>query len=104
MVVRNKNTNTCSIFEIKHSSVIVKEQARHLLSEEECNLTENRFGKIVGKYVLYLGEDSSTEYGVKYLNAEKFLKSIPEQIALSLNEKFTEEQNQDESDFGITMM
>ena len=104
MVVRNKNTNTCSIFEIKHSSVIVKEQARHLLSEEECNLTENRFGKIVGKYVLYLGEDSSTEYGVKYLNAEKFLKSIPEQIALSLNEKFTEEQNQDDSDFGITMM
>lgn len=104
MVVRNKHTNTCSIFEIKHSSAIVKEQARHLLSEEECHLTENRFGKIVGKYVLYLGNDSSTEYGVKYLNAEKFLKSIPEQIALSLNEKITEEQQQNDNDFGITMM
>lgn len=104
MVVRNKNTNTCSIFEIKHSNVIVKEQAKHLLSEEECKLTEIRFGKIVGKYVLYLGDDSDMVYGIKYLNAEKFLKSIPEQIALSLNEKIEEIQHQDDNNFDITMM
>ncbi len=104
MVVRNKNTNTCSIYEVKHSSVVVKEQANHLLNEEECNLTEKRFGKIVGKYVIYLGNDSTTDYGIQYLNAERFLKSIPKQIALSMDDGFVEEQSQDGNDFGMTMM
>ena len=84
MVVHNRKTNTCSIFEIKHSGTIVKEQARHLLGEDECSLTERAFGRITGKFVIYLGDDSATDFGVNYLNAEKYLKSISEQIALCM--------------------
>ena len=104
MVVHNRKTNTCSIFEIKHSGTIVKEQARHLLGEDECSLTERAFGRITGKFVIYLGDDSATDFGVNYLNAERYLKSISEQIAICMNEEISEDQIQKEGGFGMTMM
>ena len=77
MLVYDREENCCAAFEIKHSHQAVTEQARHLLDAEKCALTERRFGKLVGKYVLYLGENKS-EGGVSYRNAEEFLKELPD--------------------------
>ncbi len=78
MVVFDKRNNTCALYEIKHSSQYVREQARHLLDEEKLGLTSPRFGKIVGRYVLYFGENLDTEDGIAYRNAEQFLKNLPD--------------------------
>ena len=86
MLVYDREENCCAAFEIKHSRQAVAEQARHLLDAEKCALTERRFGKLVGKYVLYLGDNKRVENGVSYHNAEEFLKMLPTfQLRLEMN-------------------
>lgn len=77
MVVYDREANQCAAFEIKHSRQAVLEQARHLRDAEKCALTERRFGKLVGRYVLYLGQTREIEDGITYRNAEEFLKELP---------------------------
>lgn len=77
MVIRNNKTDTCAIYEIKHSSEIVPEQARHLRNSEMIAAVTPKYGKLVGKYVLYLGEDCDTDDGILYRNAESYLKVLP---------------------------
>ena len=77
MVIRDEKNNSCAVFEIKHSREYVREQARHMMDENKLSLTAPRFGKLVGRYVLYLGEDMDTEDGIAYRSAEKFLKDLP---------------------------
>ncbi len=72
MVKYDKKTHTCRIYEIKHSSEIVKRQTRYLLDDEKCRILESKFGPISGKYVLYRGENT-VGFGVQYLNVEQFL-------------------------------
>ena len=36
---------------------------------------EKRFGKIVGKYVIYRGKSQDVD-GIQYVNAEEYLKSL----------------------------
>ena len=78
MVIRNKETNTCALYEIKHSDKYVIEQAKHLLNPEKISLTTPRFGDLVGRYVLYLGENIDTSEGIAYRNAKEFLKNLPQ--------------------------
>lgn len=75
MVVFNPKKACCELYEIKHSTEIVPEQYRHLLDERKCADTKFRYGDIVGKYVIYRGEDTEVN-GVKYLNVETYLKSL----------------------------
>lgn len=82
MVIYDKRNNTCAVYEIKHSKEYVREQARHLMDVEKLALTTHRFGKLVGRYVLYLGENMDSEDGIAYRNAETFLKNLPD---ISLN-------------------
>lgn len=77
LAIRDQDTNTCALYEIKHSTQCVRQQARHLLNEEVCAKAAWRYGSIVGRYVLYLGEDLDTEDGIAYRNAEQFLKQLP---------------------------
>ena len=72
MVVADPETSTCEIYEIKHSTEAVEEQTRHLRDEEKCRLTEHRYGRITGKYLLYRGKDRLQD-GIQYVNAEKYL-------------------------------
>lgn len=72
MVIYDKHSHTCKIYEIKHSTEISDRQAIHLRNEEKCAIVEHRFGKITGKYVLYRGENTSVD-GIQYLNVEQFL-------------------------------
>ena len=78
MVIRDAKTNTCAVYEIKHSKECVYEQARHLRSEKMLSMTTPRFGTLVGRYVLYLGDELDTEEGIAYRNAEQFLKTLPD--------------------------
>lgn len=78
MVVSDKKENACAIYEIKHSRESVREQARHLMDEEKISLTTSQYGRVVKRYVLYLGNNMDTEDGIAYRNAEEFLKKLPE--------------------------
>ena len=75
MVIYNKNTNTCCIYEIKHSNKIVEQQTRYLRDEELNAITEKKFGKITDKYVIYRGKTQDVD-GIHYLNVEEYLKSL----------------------------
>lgn len=77
MVVYDPDRNCCSCFEIKHSRQMVIEQAKNLINEDLCAMTEHRFGSIESKIVLYRGEDGEDENGIQYRNAERFLQNLP---------------------------
>ena len=75
MVIFDPEKVNCEIFEIKHSSVAVPQQYRHLRDNQKCKDTEFRYGTINGKYVIYRGE-SKIDGEVKYLNVEEYLKGL----------------------------
>ena len=72
MVIYDKTSQNCRIYEIKHSAKANEKQTLHLRDAEKCQIVENRFGPISGKFVLYRGKDTFAE-GVQYLNVENFL-------------------------------
>ena len=77
MVIYDRKKNESKIFEIKHSKKMVWEQMKNLINDEMVALTERRFGKVTGKYVIYQGEPCECENGIRYLNACEFLKGLP---------------------------
>ena len=72
MVIYDKAGQNCRIYEIKHSTETNEKQTLHLRDAEKCQIIENRFGPISGKFVLYRGKDTFAE-DVQYLNVENFL-------------------------------
>ena len=76
MVIYDNQTNTCEIYEIKHSLEAVLFQYRHLINEDKIELTEKRFGKITKKCVLYRGETMQSENDVLYKNVEEYLNEL----------------------------
>ena len=72
MVIYDKASRNCRIYEIKHSTEVNEKQTLHLRDAEKCQIVEKRFGPISGKFVLYRGKDTFAE-GVQYLNVENFL-------------------------------
>ena len=75
MVIFDSDTLSCEIFEIKHNNHVYPDHYVHLTDEKKCADTEHRFGKIKGKYVIYRGEPCEID-GIKYLNAEDYLKTL----------------------------
>ncbi len=75
MVVYDNKTNTCSIFEVKHSDKVTADQTKHLNNPEKCAMIEQIYGQIKGKYVLYRGEDLKVG-NVDYVNVEEYLMSL----------------------------
>ena len=76
MVQMDKETYECKVFEIKHSKSIDPSQCRHISNKDRCSETEKMFGKIIGKCILYLGENTQIGNGIQYLNAEEYLTSL----------------------------
>ncbi len=76
MVIFDRSTLSCEIYEIKHNKEIVKDQYRHLIDEDKINKTEFKYGKITKKVVIYRGEDEVLENNIEYKNVEKYLKSL----------------------------
>lgn len=75
MVVCSPATESCEIYEIKHSAEIAPEQTRHLRDADKCNATAFRFGTITGKYVIYRGKSTEVD-GIRYVNAEEYLLGL----------------------------
>lgn len=75
MVVFDRKTLTCQIYEVKYSKEQVPEQYRHIVNEEKCAMTNHRYGDITGRYVIYRGDSAEIE-GIQYLNVEEYLKSL----------------------------
>lgn len=82
MAVYNPDENTCRLY----SDAIVPEQYGHLIDDEKCRLTERKFGKLKGKYVIYNGSEFVADNGICYVNAAEYLKKLPEQRQLIKNE------------------
>ena len=72
MVVYDRTTNRCKLYEVKHSSAITERQTIHLRDAAKCESIEKYISPIGGKYVLYRGEDTVVD-GVQYLNVERYL-------------------------------
>ena len=97
MVIYDRKNKCCAVYEIKHSSEYVREQGRHLMNEEMLKLTTPRYGKLAGRYVLYLGQPMDTEDGIAYRNAEEFLKMLPQiRLDSGLEKKRHKEIREDE--------
>ena len=77
LVIYDTHKHNCKLYEIKHSSQIAAKQTRYLRDAEKCEIIENRFGKIIGKYVLYRGENTIVD-GIQYQNVEQFLCGLNE--------------------------
>lgn len=75
MVIFDSKSNTCRIFEVKHSDKIVDRQAKHLRDEAKNSLVEHRFGKITGKFVIYRGTTQNVD-DIKYVNVEEYLNIL----------------------------
>ena len=75
MVVFDRKTLTCQIYEVKYSKEQVPEQYRHITNVEKCAMTSHRYGEITGRYVIYRGDSAEVE-GIQYLNVEEYLKSL----------------------------
>ena len=75
MGVFDPTTESCKLYEIKHSTEIVPEQARHLQDAEKCRMVEHRYGTITGKHVIYRGAEVEVD-GIQYLNVESYLCSL----------------------------
>ena len=65
----------------------MREQARYMLDENKLSLTAPRFGKLVGRYVLYLGEELDTEDGLAYRSAENFFRRYEKSISCFIAKK-----------------
>ena len=76
MAVYDSETDTCELYEIKHSRKVVENQYHVLSDAEECARVEKKYGRIVRKCVLYRGETMQLENGIEYRNAEEYLRSI----------------------------
>lgn len=73
MVIYNSISNTCEVYEIKHSSRQIQQQFKNLIKDEYISQTEKKYGKITKKCVLYKGETSIVDNGIVYKNVEEYL-------------------------------
>ena len=72
MVVYDAQSDTCECYEVKHSTAMETNQARHLCNPENLEATERRFGHITRRCVLYRGPDGELD-GIEYRNVEEYL-------------------------------
>ncbi|MDO5853067.1 MAG: AAA family ATPase [Thermoplasmata archaeon] len=73
MVVYDPDTATCMLYEVKHSTAVVLEQRRHLNDPKLLAIVRRMYGKVTGRYVIYLGEPTVADDGVEYLNVADYL-------------------------------
>lgn len=76
MVIYDRKTNTCEIYEVKHTCNSSDGQFKHLINKEKIALTEQRYGKITKQCVLYRGKSFDRGNGVLYQNVEQYLKGL----------------------------
>lgn len=100
MVIRDKKNDCCAIYEVKHTANAYDDQPKHMRNEDKLAYTRGIYGNIVGRYVLYRGENFDTPDGIAYRNAEEFLNNLPE-ITLDSGNEEVQTENEDQ---GFTPM
>ena len=75
MMIYNKLSNTCRLYEVKHSDKIVDRQTKYLRDEAKLALISHRFGHIEEKYVIYRGKTQAVDR-IRYTNVEEYLMSL----------------------------
>lgn len=75
MVVYHKKSNTCCLYEVKHSDKIVERQTKYLRDDARLAIVSRRFGNIEGKYVIYRGETQNVG-DIRYTNVEEYLNAL----------------------------
>ena len=77
MLTYDELSNTCVLYEVKHSAEAVPEQYHILTDPKYCDPVSRRFGSIAGKAVLYRGKDIPVNSdGIEYRNVCDYLKRI----------------------------
>ena len=95
MVIRDKKNNCCALYEVKHTANAYDDQPKHMRDEDKLAYVREIYGDIVGRYILYRGENFNTEDGIAYRNAEEYLKNLPAITLDSGNEEIpTEDEDQ----------
>ena len=72
MVIFDKQTLTCRLYEVKHSDKIIDQQSKYLRDETKLALISHRFGEIKGRHVIYRGKTQRVGE-IEYDNAEEYL-------------------------------
>ena len=75
MVIYNSRSNSCRLYEIKHSGRVNDNQTGYLRDDTGLALVRHRFGPIDERCVIYRGAAQIIE-GIKYVNAEEYLISL----------------------------
>ncbi len=75
MVTFDPQEVRCNLYEIKHSTEAVPYQYRHLVDQVKLTQTENQYGSICGRYVVYNGTDF-VQNDIGYLNVENYLLNL----------------------------
>ncbi len=77
MVVQDRESKVCALVEVKHSDTPHTTQTRHLRKDSITKHVESRYGRVMGRYVLYRGK--ACRHGdVTYLNVNDYLVGLPE--------------------------
>lgn len=76
MLIYHYDSNTCEIFEVKHSDQICEEQYHHLIDDEKIKMTEEKYGKVVSKNVIYRGKEKTLPNKINYINVESYLNNL----------------------------
>lgn len=72
----DKYTYSLDVYEVKHSDkIIYEQQSKYLNNPDTSKNLIKLYGVINQRYILYRGLDKEIE-NIKYLNVEKFLKSL----------------------------
>ena len=77
-MVKYDKANRCfRVYEIKHTDkMFPKAQCKYLNDKELINTLSNKYGELATKYVLYRGNFSGVEDGVRYENVGVYLRSL----------------------------
>ena len=73
MVIYDTSSDSCEIYEIKHSDKADRNQCKHLINKEHLEQTRKKYGTISGKYVLYNGPSGEEIEGCSYINVAEYL-------------------------------
>lgn len=76
MVIYDPVSDSCELYEIKHSTKVDPRQYRVLANETICTQTEQIYGRIAKKCVIYRGESRVLDNGIRYENAEEYLVKL----------------------------
>ena len=78
MVIYDPKTDTCGLYEVKHSMEAVPHQYHVLEDISVLTEVEKRYGSIEKRCVIYRGQSQTMDNGIEYLNACDYLAGLTE--------------------------